>query len=252
MESIQNVVGRAVPSRPNIIEFEADRIIEDNTCGICGGTGYVYITDDENSDRFGEVIRCSCNPAQIKPKSLALFDLRSGSLFDVNFENTIRLKHTAKAYDALKHRVELRRLDGFFTLIGGYGVGKTRLLLAGLNQLQLSGVDVIYTTAQQLLTELRNSFDQSGGYDNKTLVDILRNVSVLGVDEFGRQHETSYADAVMSQILDYRYNNNDRLTLFASNFRKEAIDPYLLSRMQDASKSEFFEIDGPDLRKVNW
>lgn len=147
------------------------------------------------------------------------------------------------------------RPEGWLTLWGGYGLGKTHLLAAIVNHCLAAGLPAVYATLPDLLDRLRGSYDSS---DYSPLFQRLRAIRVLAIDEVDKVYLTGWAREKIYQLADARYRQLDRVgTVFGLN-----IDPaaalaesptgplaYLFSRMLDGH-SQVVALTGADARPL--
>jgi DNA replication protein DnaC len=73
-------------------------------------------------------------------------------------------------------------------------------------------------------------------------IKLVKNTTVLSIDEYGRHRDTPYSTEVLFDILDARYQranlytnaaHDKKLTLLASNLPVEELEPWLQSRLHD-------------------
>lgn len=147
------------------------------------------------------------------------------------------------------------RPEGWLTLWGSYGLGKTHLLAAVVNHCLAGGVPAVYTTLPDLLDSLRGSYDSN---DYSPLFQRLRAVRVLAIDEVDKVYLTGWAREKVYQLADARYRQPGQLgTIFGLN-----IDPaaalaesstgplaYLFSRMLD-EYGRVVPLSGADARPL--
>ena len=223
------------------------------TCGAPPGEpGFLRYDAAVGQPHFGQVCPCpDCHglrqsgPAQ--PSPLA------GRLAGAGFES---YRATAGNRAALAAALDFaRRPQGWLTLWGGYGLGKTHLLAAVVNHCLAAGQPAIYTTLPDLLDHLRGSYDSS---DYSPLFQRLRASRVLAIDEVDKVYLTGWAREKVYQLADARYRQlNDTGTVFGLN-----IDPaaalaesptgplaYLFSRMLDEF-SQVVHLAGADARPL--
>ena len=138
----------------------------------------------------------------------------------------------------------------FFTVHGSYGVGKTHLLAAIVNDARRAGFSGLYTTMAQVLDHLRRTFKPGAEIDGDELWDRLLAVDVLAIDEIDRFNPTAWAQERFFMLLDARYRAGERqLTCFATNGALEELPGYFESRLQD-KRCKVFAMHGSDVRAV--
>ena len=96
------------------------------------------------------------------------------------------------------------RRDGWLTLQGANGCGKTHLAAAIANRALANGSSVFFAVVPDLLDHLRASFAPGSevGYDE--LFETVRNVDLLVLDDLGAQATTQWAQEKLYQVVNYR------------------------------------------------
>lgn len=148
---------------------------------------------------------------------------------------------------------------GFWYIHGPNGVGKTYILTAAVNEAVAQLRSGVYTTAANMMNNLRAGFSaKSVGQQEPAILRDIKNTTVLCIDELGRERETDYTAEKIFEIVDSRYiaatqYGNElaaKLTIFASNFPLDEIDPYLKSRLSDRNSRIIDLSDTSDRRKA--
>lgn len=153
-----------------------------------------------------------------------------------------------EALDAARGLID--RPAWFYTLHGAFGVGKTHLLSAIVNDARRAGQVAVYTTIANLLDHLRRTFRPGAELDGDELWDRVMSADVLAVDELDRFNPTGWAQERFFMLIDERYRKAEsRLTCFATNGSLADLPGYLESRMRD-KRCARFEIVGPDIRPL--
>jgi len=105
-----------------------------------------------------------------------------------------------------------------FCITGNYGVGKTLLLMALVNSAILARIRARYCTAESMLQDIRETFDQQTA--RRITADVIAEycrVPVLAIDELDRANfNSSWVSTQYFEIVNRRLHS-DVLTLFASN-----------------------------------
>lgn len=137
---------------------------------------------------------------------------------------------------------------GWLTLVGGYGVGKTRLIYAALNHLADVGVYGRYVMMPELLNELRNALrDDDYGERLRRFVE----APLLAIDELDKIRDSDFVDDVIQAIFLARYQQRETLsTIIGYNADGVSRLPaFLRSRIND-SRFRLIELGGRDLRPI--
>jgi DNA replication protein DnaC len=115
---------------------------------------------------------------------------------------------------------ELPTPKGFYLLYGEYGVGKSGTLKSIVAAACHAGVGARYVTAEDILTEIRDTFSDKSDATEKVLVERYAHFPLLAIDELGvdRMSNTQWALSKLFAVIDKRYGRRDRLcTITASN-----------------------------------
>ncbi len=126
--------------------------------------------------------------------------------------------------------------NGFFTIHGGFGNGKSTILKAIVNDCLTAGVEARYITMNEVMVYAREAFDssQSGDSDYGRIAKLAK-TTVLVIDELDKARVTDYAREVQTHLFDVRYRNAHQLgTIVAWNGGFAAIDlPWVRSRLSE-------------------
>jgi len=143
-----------------------------------------------------------------------------------------------------------RKPSGFVTFHGMYGTGKSMLLKALVNGFRLMEVYAVYSSLADLLASIRAKFGEENN-SAEQMLDSLRDVRVLCVDEVEKANLTPWAWETVQRLMDSRYNERDcLLTVMASNVPPWKLPnelQYLGSRM---TGGVVVEVGGQDMRPV--
>ncbi|HWV38254.1 MAG TPA: ATP-binding protein [Vulgatibacter sp.] len=107
-------------------------------------------------------------------------------------------------------------------LLGKPGTGKTHLLVATLARLTLGrGIRARYIEISFLFADLKAAISDPRARATVDKIDVLSEVDVLAIDELGKGRGSVFEEEVLDELIGRRYNNG-KLTLFASNYPREA------------------------------
>lgn len=220
------------------VESKDEQVSAD--CPICGNCGYFRVDLDPGHPDFGKIHVCKHRPPR-EPVTGGFADL-----FDIN--------SMAKYVDCV--RLLLSKRAGFLYIHGAYGVGKTALLRATVNEALGLGLNAKFTSAIDLLDNLRSAFDDVNPNQELTArVKYWRSVGVLCLDEIDRSNQTAFAEERLFQLLNDRYQDaieesrlEGSLTLLASNLPPAKQPGYLSSRLADG-RCGIIHIVGVDVRR---
>lgn len=197
---------------------------------------------------FGKLVRCDVCGAGQQAEYLQKHCGLTGEMLNWTFQTTRRNQANAAAYDAAQALAgNPQRL---YTLLGSYGVGKTRLLACIVNAGRLAGLPAVYTTTAALLDYLRGAFDPNATVNYDGRWEVLTDARILAIDEFDRWNPTEWAREKFEQLIDERYRAGaNKLTCFAANARLDDLPGYVASRMQDRD-CFLYELTGTDARRI--
>ena len=135
-------------------------------------------------------------------------------------------------------------------LFGPTGVGKTHLAVAAAAERQRRGDEIFFATVPDLLDYLRATFapDSNVAYDD--LLDRIKTVDLLVLDDMGADRSTPFAEDKLFQIINYRYERR-LVTIITSSHHNDDIAtfrPRIASRLSDRSVVRVLPIEVPDYR----
>lgn len=217
---------------------------------LCHGSGVVLMAAESARasrlvvlDTYGDraLIPCDCTDGRARAAKWRNLPRAAHGVSLTTFV-PLPLQHDALA----KARSFVADPYGWLTLVGGYGVGKTRLIYGALNDLADSGVYGRYVMMPELLNLLRDAAKE-GDYGG-----ILRRfieAPLLAVDELDKIRDTEFVDDVLHAIFLSRYQEHEtRSTIIGYNADgAHRIPPFLRSRIHD-SRFRLSEMTGPDVR----
>ena len=141
--------------------------------------------------------------------------------------------------------------NGWLSLHGPYGVGKTHLAVAAAAERENRGDEVFFATVADLLDYLRATFAPDSLITHGDLLDRIRTADVLVLDDMGAERSTPFAEDKLFQIVGYRYE--ERLpTIITTSHQIEDITatrPRIASRLQDPLVVTEWPIEAPDYRQ---
>lgn len=120
---------------------------------------------------------------------------------------------TFASFDASAHQdaynAALRAAGGpeGIWLLGPVGTGKTHLLAASVNALRERGVPAVFTTTDNMLARVKDTFDAEGSSLSKRVVEIYAEVPYLAIDDLGKGYFTAWALETLWAIVNARYEH---------------------------------------------
>jgi primosomal protein DnaI len=167
----------------------------------------------EETKRRGALIRCQQISMDIREATFETFTLAS---------------ERAKAFQAALHFCvtfrEGKPTKGLY-LYGSFGVGKSYLAGAIMNELVIYGVATLMMHTSALFSEMKDAIFHSGQPITEKL-EAIKTVPLLILDDIGAESLTPWIrDDILGVILQYRMT--ERLPIiFTSNFTLEELEEY--------------------------
>jgi DNA replication protein DnaC len=171
------------------------------------------------------------------------FDVRLASHTPEERETVLSAARAAREFAA--------HPQGWLTLSGPHGVGKTHLAAAAANRALENGYPVFFAIVPDLLDHLRASFDPGrgeSGYDE--LFEEVRTAPLLVLDDLGAQATSPWAAEKLYQIVNYRTLTGLPTIVTTSSTIEELArtHPRVVSRIGDARYGLVVRIFGPHYR----
>lgn len=216
----------------------------ENSCSLCGDTGY-------NGTQL-----CEC--VKHKAKELVFKDLSIKSpIANQNFSTFSLDYYEGEDKETMAEILEFskRYADNFTTksesllFLGEVGLGKTHLSLAIINAVIEKGYGAIYDSAQNLFSQIeKEHFSFSG---NAEKLDAVLSCDLLVLDDLGTEFSSSFTVSTLYNIINTRINNQ-LPTIINTNYGLAEIEtaytPRVLSRIMGNYKTKKFA--GKDIRII--
>jgi primosomal protein DnaI len=204
---------RGLQGCKNLIPGHSPELIEYNGFLDLQMTPCRYQLAEEERKRRSSLIRCQQIPSDIREATFETFTLGA---------------QRAKAFQAALHFCvsyrEGKSTKGLY-LYGTFGVGKSYLAGAIMNELAIYGVSTLMIHSSALFSEMKNAISQNGqGIMDK--LEVIKTVPLLILDDIGAESLNPWIrDDILGVILQYRMT--ERLPIiFTSNLDLEELEDY--------------------------
>lgn len=195
--------------------------------GKCDGSGMVW----EIVDGMTMAGPCKCYGEQIAQSKIAFAEIPEEfrgltiNSFDTEVYGTYDAKLKARAAKKLcanyvkNFKLMQEKAKGLYMYGYAKGSGKTRMAVSIGNALiNLYKVSVKFTTTINLIKEIQGTFDRDkqSEYTQSQLLDAVKRVDVLILDDIGTEQPTAWVRETFFSILNDRMTAN-KITIFTSN-----------------------------------
>ena len=137
--------------------------------------------------------------------------------------------------------------EGWLTLYGDTGVGKTHLAVAIAVEQMARGWQVFFASVPDLLDHLRRTFSPESRITYDRLFEEVKNAPLLILDDLGKEHPSPWAVEKLHQIVVHRHNARLPTIITTMVDLTKEREP-IGSRILDYSIGDFVNIEAPDYR----
>lgn len=139
--------------------------------------------------------------------------------------------------------------NGFLSIHGGNGTGKTVALMSIVNAVIATGNEARYVTASELLAYLRETFNSDTHETDYSRLNELAHIPVLCIDELDKLRDTQYSREIQQELINLRYREANVLgTVLAWNGEVDALPwPAVISRIREFT---VIKNDDSDMREL--
>ena len=217
------------------------------SCELCNNTGWIV---DENNN----ATPCKCYKERIKSNKIkfanipdAFKDIRLRS-FNTGFykdkDGISEVVNTIKYYlNTINDQIE--EGIGLYMYSETKGSGKTRMATSLANELIYEHeMNVRFVTSLDIISEIRATWDKDTEFQSESrLMNYLKSVEVLVIDDFGTEVYKEWLDDKFYQIINARYINK-LITIYTSNFRLDQLK--YDERIKNRIKEKVYQIHFPE------
>ena len=134
-------------------------------------------------------------------------------------------------------------------LLGDFGVGKTGLAISALREAAEHRHPGLFVKTPDLLARIRATYGKGSDVSEQDVLESLRTVDYLVLDDVGAEHATDWATSMLFQVLDDRHDHQ-RKTILTTNLDITGLGLHMgertLHRFREGAV--FLTVDGPNLR----
>jgi len=194
-------------------------------CRLCNGKGVVV--REKDGYQFAQTCECQTLSHRVSTFNAAQLPARFAEKgFDEFYVHADDPRELMIAKRELMHLADTARPghSGLGKgLLGKPGTGKTHLLVATLARLTLGrGIRARYIEISFLFADLKAAISDPRARATVDKIDALSEVDVLAIDELGKGRGSVFEEEVLDELIGRRYNNG-KITLFATNYPREAV-----------------------------
>ncbi len=224
---------------------------EPAVCGKCGGYGYV-VGDD------GRAHRCDCGLiAQENESRRAMASGIPPKFWSKDFSNfaarDASRKAIVKAARSYASSFTQDEEEGLM-LRGMPGSGKTHIAVSILKEVIRRGFQGYYANFNDLLSRLRDTYNQSSHQTEEQLLSLLENADLVVLDDVGAESISEWVRDRLYLIINRRYESA-RATIITTNCDEAELEarigPRTASRLYEMCSSNFPPFPNQDYRKAN-
>lgn len=225
------------PTSPPMIQPAAKPSQPNDTCPNCGGMGFLRLALPLSDPQFGTIVTCE-HPIHAPVRLSRLRRISQLGARDIKKRLT-DLNVTDENKEMITAAQKLICDPwGWLYIWGGPGNAKTEVLMAIVNEVNLSGSGpAVYTTLGQILEWMRQAYqDDSQESDYLSRFDHLKQIRLLAIDEMEKPRETEWVDDFRFHFLDDRYRsalNGETTTVFAGNTDPTTFKSEIYDRIRD-------------------
>ena len=137
--------------------------------------------------------------------------------------------------------------QGWLTLCGGTGSGKTHLAVAIAREQLVKGAHLMFASVPELMDRLRHAYEPDSGVSYMQLLEEVKNSPILILDDLGRERRSDWAQEMVFQILVHRDNLQLPTVITSKDDFTQGTGP-VSSRVKDPGIGSVVPLNAPDYR----
>lgn len=233
---------------------EANKILQYNAstgnlkgyyCEKCHNRGNYLDIDDYGN----EILRnCSCLKRRDALRNIAKSGM--GDLLDKKLSTFVAAEDWQKTMKEMAQKYAKSDKDHWFGLFGQSGCGKTHICAALGNWMLRKGYKVLY---MQWVQEVKSLKRMATDPEYNRIFSRWSTAPVLYIDDLFKGKVTEADINIAYELINYRYNNRDKVTLISSELDLEqlsAVDGAIAGRIKERCGEYFLQI--PKDQNKNW
>lgn len=187
--------------------------LTDYNCPDCKNKGYIAAGREDEM----VLLECACMPIRRNTKRIDQSGLKQ-LLADYTFETYVTKQPWQERIKLMAENFITDNFGKWFFIGGQVGCGKTHLCTAIVSEFLSAGMPAKYMLWRDEIVPLKAKVTDDSAYEKA--IGELKKVKVLYIDDFFKtehgKNPTTADINIAFEILNYRYNNRDLITIISS------------------------------------